>query len=182
MKHTRFHPVLNELFVDLLDCWQKKTAEILRVESSYMITMKHWEKARNICWQHPFRDMEEEIYFFKNIKSQFTGRLTYYSILYEALSFVPGDPVSMKEYWEDELKRYDRFIENNRSFIEYLEGGDTSCDEQYFLRKNMLHQPVLQSKIYDRDVQCCTSRDHLVSAFFAEKIYRQFVLSRISSC
>src|SRR5688572_7292810 len=116
MKNQRFWPLMNRMLMELLDCWQRKTPEVLIAGAAYMITMKYWKEVKNICWQHPFETREEEIYFFKHIKSQFTGRLAYYNILYEALASAPLEDHAQKPYWQKELKRYGTFLERNSAF------------------------------------------------------------------
>lgn len=181
MTNSRFRPLLNNLLVDLVDCWQRKTPELLRVESAFMLTMKHWREVKTECWHNPFMTIEEEIDFFKNIKSHFTGRLAYYTILYEALISMPNKLDEVIQYWRNELERYDRFIEKNKAFIHYLESGCQDHDREYFLRKNFAQPVSLYVKVYDGDEDFCTTKDPLVSACFAEHAYKQYVLGRLHS-
>ena len=181
MINPRFWPLLNNLLVDLVDCWQRKTPELLRVESAFMLTMKHWRDVKSECWHNPFLTIEEEIDFFKNIKCHFTGRLAYYTILYEALISLPTDIEDTPQYWRRELERYNRFVEKNKVFIHYLESGSQDLDAEFFLRKHLVQPVSVYVKVYDGDADFCTTRDPLVSACFAENAYKQYVLAKLHS-
>ena len=148
--------------------------------AAYMITMKHWKEVKSECWQHPFPNMEDEIDFFKNIKCQFTGRLAYYSILYESLTVLPGEKQEEAAFWHSQLKRYEHFTEKHSTFIDYLKNGKSQFDEQYFLRKNLSGPVPSHLAMYDGDPEFCTARDYLVSGYFAETQYRQYVLARLN--
>lgn len=179
MLNIRFKPFLNKLLVELLDCWQRKSPQILRVESAYMITLRHWKEIKGYCWQKKFDSEEDEINFFKNIKCEFIGRLNYYAILYEALVSAPQGETELRLFWESEYERYDRFLENHSDFITYLNSGNDQLDRHYFLRQNMSIAPPIATKIYDGDPDFSTQYDHLVSAFFAERLYRHYLLTYI---
>jgi hypothetical protein len=179
MNNQRFRPLMNKMLTELLDCWQRKTPEVLIVGAAYMITMKYWKEDKSECWQNPFTTAEEEISFFKNIKCQFTGRLAYYSILYESLASLPLEKDAGKTYWKNELKRYKEFVEKHGSFVDYLAKGDNQLDAQYFLRKNLTGPVPAHLAMYDGDPEFCTARDYLVSGWFAETHYHQYVLGKL---
>jgi hypothetical protein len=170
---------MNRMLMELLDCWQRKTPEVLIAGAAYMITMKYWKEVKSLCWQDPFETRDEEIYFFKHIKCQFTGRLAYYNILYEALASAPLEDHAHKPYWQKELKRYGTFLERHSAFIEYLSKNDDRLDDKYFLRKNLTTPVPASQALYDGDPEFCTSRDYLVSGYFAEKHYHQYVVSKL---
>lgn len=179
MNTQRFMLMVNNLLMDLIECWQRKTPEVLIAGAAYMVTMKHWKEVKSECWQRPFPSEEDEISFFKKIKYQFTGRLAYYSILYEALAAAPVNKQEQQDFWKSELTRYDAFYNKHSAFLEYLQKGNTHFDNQYFLRKNLKTPVPSHHALYDGDPEFCTSRDYLVSGWFAETQYRQFLQAKL---
>jgi len=177
-REDRFLPFINGLLTDLIYCWQSKTTELLRIETAIMITRKHCEKIKHELFSHPFCSDEQEIDFFRNIQPNFTGRLCYYTILYEAHVSLPVKESEINYFWHNEQKRFYRFRDRNLAYIEYLESGNTNEDDKYFLmRMNRQPQP-LHSRLYGLDPQFCTALDHLVSAHFAEKLYYYYVSAK----
>lgn len=176
MRRSYFRPLINEMLVELIFCWQARKAELLRVETAIMITRKYCERLRNDIFIHPFTSDEEELIFFKKIQPQFTGKLCYYTILYEALVSLPVNEIN--EFWENEQKRYHRFKEKHAAFIEYMESGNTGKDEMYFLRRSNVNAQSLHSKLYGLGADLYTSHDHLASALIAENLYYNYVVSK----
>lgn len=173
---SHFRPLINEMLVDLIFCWQSKTAELVRVETAIMITRKYCDRLKNEIFIHPFTCDEEELFFFKKIQPHFTGKLCYYTILYEALVSSPLNEIN--EFWENELKRYHRFKEKHAAFIDYMDNCCTDKDELYFLRRSNLNAQSLHSKLYGLGADLYTSHDHLASALFAERLYYNYVVSK----
>src|SRR4051794_569467 len=128
MTNRHFTVFLNAMLSELVCCWQRKSPELLRVEAAYMITMKHWNELKSECWQHSFKSTEEEIQFFKVIKPQFTGRIAYYSLLYETLLKLSNDHSDVMSFWESESRRLLSFIQANADFVTHMERGDTKKD------------------------------------------------------
>ena len=175
---NRFRPFLVELLIELIYCWQSKATEQLRLEAAIMVTRKHCGNLRDSLLTQPFVKDEEEISFFKFIQPQFTGRLCFYTIMYEAIVSAPSDPAEAHEFWQYEQKRYSRFLEKNHLYIEYLESGATIDDHKYFLRRTNRQPQQFHSKLYGIHPDYFTTLDHLSSALFAEKLYYSYVVTR----
>lgn len=172
---NRFHPFINAMLMELIYCWQSRTPELLRIETAIMIVRKHCERVRHNIFTSSFCGDEQEIHFFKNIQPQFTGRLCYYTILYEAHVSKPADKKHAVAFWTNEQLRYSRFMEKDKVYIKYLESGDCSDDSKYFLRRTNKHPRQLHSKLYGLDNELFTALDSLSSALFAEKMYHYYV-------
>ena len=175
-RESRFLPLVTAMLKDLIICWQSKTPELLKVETAIMITRKHCERLKNELFNHPFTSDDEEITFFKTIQPQFTAKLCYYTILYEAL--VSSPDVEINLFWENERKRFHRFKKRHYSFIQYMESGNTVEDEIYFLRRTNRNAQHLHSKMYGLGPDLFTLNDHLASALLAEKMYFEYVSNK----
>jgi hypothetical protein len=172
-RESRFLHHISAMLNDLIFCWQSRTTELLKVESAIMIMRKHCDRLKNELFKHPFTCDEDEIIFFKSIQPQFTGKLCYYTILYEALVSAPETDINL--FWANERKRFQRFSKKHSSFIQYMESGSTYDDEMYFLRRTNRNAQQLHSKMYGLGADLFTLNDHLASAFLAEKMYFDYV-------
>jgi len=172
-RESRFLHHVSAMLNDLIFCWQSRTTEMLKVETAIMIMRKHCDRLKNELFNHPFTSDEDEITFFKIIQPQFTGKLSYYTILYEALVSSPETEVNL--FWANERKRYHRFKKKHCSFIQYMESGCSVEDEMYFLRRTNRNAQQLHSKMYGLGDDLFTLYDHLASALLAEKMYFDYV-------
>lgn len=167
---TRF---LNDLLMELVTCWQQPHVESDQVEAAFLVTKKYCETLKHRVWADGFSDESEEIYFFKNAQPEFTGRLMYYSIIYEALLSVPQNIADATEFWQQERLRFSRFIRKHVDFVQYMDGEESYFDEHYFLRRNKGPLLSAAAKIYE----CCedhTSHNALAAQLFAEHKYYEY--------
>jgi hypothetical protein len=172
--------ILNELLTELIDCWQRRSTEILRLESAFLITKKYCEQIRNACWASDFSSDDEEIYFFRHIQPQFCGRLMYYSILYEALISAPAEKDLEADYWQKESQRLHRFTQKNQGFIDYLDSGAADRDAAYFLRSRYLQPSFMHGKIFQCGPDDITLQASVSCSLFAERNYHVYVQSRLN--
>lgn len=176
---SRYSVLLSRLLSELIMCWQRPQPEMILVESAFLITQKHCNNLKQECWQHKFTCKQEEIYFFKAIHPQFAGRMMYYSILYESLLSCPDCHEAAKTFWGKELDRYDRFCNRYERVVEYLDENRTDQDERYFLMRGDRTTSVTEKTQF----MCCSETaiwSASAAMCFAEKSYRQFVLSKIA--
>jgi hypothetical protein len=92
-------------------------------------------RLQNYLDNHPFKDPQSEIHFFKEIKPQFDGELLYHVRLLRLESLC--DSVSPREkllYYQQEQKRISSFTQLNREFYRYHLLGATHLDNYYYLR------------------------------------------------
>ena len=109
-----------------------------------------------------FKDKEDEIHFFKNIKSRPLGFLVYYSEVRSCEMRMPKWGMQAKlEFIETETDRINSFFENNLDFQWYMENGDAKRDKIYFTREHLPDSPLTISYPYFRDPLFNTSHDEM---------------------
>ena len=83
-----------------------------------------------------FSSIEEEIYFFKEMKPQIESLLLYYNQL---LGIEINKPIGNKrqeeEYYEKELQKLKDFFDNNNFLYKYYRSGSTYLDDRLFVRE-----------------------------------------------
>jgi len=168
-----------EMLQDIQRCLQLELPEQERVESCFWIGNNYWDKLKSLVKDKPFVNEDEEINFFREVKPNFTMYIEYFVLLAESLQFIPVDPVSAREYWQEESKRFDRFCSRNETFIEYIESGERHGDAMYFLRDNNNRRAISMAPLVDTDQDFLTSHDHIMRSYLAYKKYNGYVMERI---
>ena len=146
---------------------------------AYKIALQCWQQVKGEMKRYEFKDANEEIDFYKNIKPKFTGYIEYLILLNHGLLFIPTESKeALQIYWQFEVERLERFKERNKSFVAYYEGRSTYNDEKYFLpvEEDSVHK---YSRIYDTDGAFVTSHDHLVASLLAEEKYHEFAKKKL---
>lgn len=165
--------IYQRLLADAGTCWQSGSTELEKIEKCFRLAIRHWYSLRDEFINYTFKDKEEEIDFFKNIKPLFTGKIEFYTIAYKSTLFKPEDnDPRIKSFWKEELKKLSAFKKNNEEFIAYIKSGDTSLDEEYFTRI-----PEIEATRKDGNIapELQSSHDAMVSAIHAQKLYHDYV-------
>jgi hypothetical protein len=149
------------------------------VESCFWIASNYWETLKKDIGQSLFESQAKEIIFFRNLKPKFTSQIQYYSMLAEVQLFIPDDVEMKIEYWGNELKRYLRFCDRNKEFVEYYESKSVYLDSIYFVKVSADWIPPFQPMSYDADKNFCSSHDHLVRGLLAHQLYHAFVQEKL---
>ncbi|MBS1633989.1 MAG: RteC domain-containing protein [Bacteroidetes bacterium] len=145
------------------------------VESCFWIASKYWEMLKKNIDKSFFEYEGKEINFFRNIKPKFTSQIQFYTMLAEVMLFVPEDIELKTIYWREEMKRYRRFCEKHKEFVDYYENKSVYLDSIYFVRVAPDWVPAQQPASYDADKHFCSSHDHLVRGLLANKMYYEYV-------
>ena len=178
---SRYTRLLNDLLTDLISCWQRPQCEKLLAESAFLITQKHCNDLKQVCWEHKFTNDKEEIHFFKTIHPQFAGRMMFYSMMYESLTSCPECDEAAKAFWLTELDRYKRFLARHENLVDYLDRQRTDADERYFLRGTGNRIVFVHEKATFMCAEETTIWSTSAAICFAEKSYHQYVLSKVYS-
>jgi RteC protein len=155
-------------------------SDMEKIEACFKCSLDYWGKIKQLVKKHAFQTPEEEIHFFKKVKPLFTARIEYYTHRYHALLFMPvNDAPELGRFWKWELRKIERFYENNEAFCRYIRQGDSDRDREYFIRSANATAPLLQGRVHDLDPETATSHDYLVTMMAAYELYEGFVQEEI---
>ncbi|HEX7903910.1 MAG TPA: RteC domain-containing protein [Chitinophagaceae bacterium] len=177
MKHQWEH-FYSLMLIDLRHANAMKLPKIEWVECCYWIAKNYWYKLKELFLERIIYADSEEIEFFRDVKPKFTSHIEYYLILSQGLLFAPDSPSEQLEYWEGELRRYQRFYAPNDMVINYYESGCHSSDALYFLQRNNQQGLLLHERIYE-DMDCRSSHDHVVRGLLAHRMYQDYVQRKL---
>jgi len=179
-------PEYQEYYQQLLAAiaWHRDSGspEMEKIEACFKSSLEFWGVVRKTVKKHDFNNTEEEIRFFKEVKPLFTSFIEYYTYCYHALLFMPShDLQELKRFWKWEMRKIERFRENNREFCQYIRQGDTYKDAEYFLRSSntAAKAPAPQGLVHDLDAEMTTSHDQLLTMIGAYDLYEKHILAEM---
>jgi hypothetical protein len=173
-------PLVAGLFIKLPLSEIERDSDMLPELKKHMIlTRAIIDELRLLIEKHVFKNQEEEIIFFKEVKPVFYSTLIFETRLFRLHLNQPlGTKQIVRKYWKKELKSITRFFRQNTGFYEYLRVQDTHLDTVYFTR-NAPNMEQLELYI-DYNPKFTTARDGLVAEIFANDNLEQYILNLLN--
>ncbi len=128
-----------------------------------------------------FRDENEEILFFKEIKPRMLCKLLYYRKIYNIEMNRPlcGLDAS-RNYLKSELDNIQDYISKRLDFYRYYRSGATYMDKVYFLRGTVREaDQYLDSFEFERDPLFSTGADFRVAKILAGDMLREYLTNEL---
>jgi len=143
-----------------------------RAEQSYLAVEHTLAELKEYILSYTFKDKDEEIKFFKEIKPMFLSELIYYMEIFQAESW--KSPVGREEeiaHYGLGTKRVDFYFKRHNELYTYYRKGSCENDERYFLRKEPMPGQIMSFSFSDMDPRFST----IYSFHFAKmQAYEQF--------
>ena len=160
---------------ELKDTNREGLSAIKEIERCFQICYTYWSQIRRQVIGFHFKQIEEEIRFFKTLKPLFTSQMEYYNLLYYVQVFQPQQGEEERTLFSQrEKERLPRFIETNKEFYAYYKKGCTHLDRKYFVRPpgttNTAPAPG-----HDGDDQTATSHDPLITTLLSLEKFLQYL-------
>lgn len=139
-----------------------------------------FEELRGYIHKYSFRDNEEEIYFFKNIKPLILSKLIYYNDIYTLELRKPnGNKEVVKEHYKKKQSAIVDFCNNNLDFYQYYRSKAIHLDKYYFLRGHENYKLCHNCGLLDRDPLFSTCCDHRVAKMLAYDMLEIYLHQRL---
>lgn len=170
---------------------RKETDEAIdRIESSDFNILKKSLEASHVLAEafdqlkafillYQFKDEEEEIIFFKEIKPKLCYRLIYYRKLYNIEMNRPAGVDKQKEYLSEELNEINKYNIKRLDFIRYYRSGATHLDSLYFLRRKTDTEQYLETFYYELDPNFSTNHDFKVAKILSNDMLLAYLIHEI---
>ncbi|MCP1299190.1 RteC domain-containing protein [Chryseobacterium sp. S0630] len=136
--------------------------------------------------KYNFRNIAEEIYFFKQMKPQFISLYIYHSTVLnvETCRPIAGQKI-LRKYYENEIEKLNAFYEENAEFYSYCRRKATYMDHKYFVRNSFDIKMKMPQTFYNYDESFTTSHDHQVAQILAyeklEMFYKRMTSKTVDS-
>jgi len=134
--------------------------------------------------QAGFKDEQQEIEFFRNIKPQILGKLIYYNKVFRIETTCPVNNGKIHHsYYENLLKNLkSEYKENicNEDFYRYYRAGRTDRDHTYFKLGKINYHDGLKSGVFEIDLSFSTYYDNKIAHIIANELLYTYMLSKIN--
>lgn len=158
---------LFELETTINDLEIEADCPIQRIEAIIVLVINALSKLKEDVLERGFKNMDEEIYFFKHIKPQFVSKLIYYNSIYKIETKKPYGEKSIKKYIREELAKLKQYFDNNLEFYRYYRTNNTFLDEKIFVRGKYDIKLNLYTYFFETDHSFSTSHDYKVAKIIA---------------
>ena len=153
---------------------------IKRCEKAIEITIKSVQKLKLLFTKENFKNQEQEIEFFKNIKPKFTSKFIFYNMIYKIETKKPyGGERVVKKYLNNELQKLKIYFDNNLDFYKYYRTGSSYLDHKYFTRGKFDVKLALDSFYFEADRTFSTSHDFKVAKIMAHDLIQVYLEDKL---
>lgn len=169
-----------------LDVLEKENDSVFKkVPKTISLLEKVFIELKGFILQYNFSDIEEEIYFFKEVKPQLFSKLIYNRKIYTIESMRPNGSIeAQKSYLKTQMDYLKGFFDKNLDFYKYYRTGCTHLDKYYFTRGNPDIELNVDLFYFERDPNFSTCSDFKVAKIIANEmlsIYLNSELIRLQS-
>ncbi|WP_413670101.1 RteC domain-containing protein [Mucilaginibacter sp. Mucisp86] len=139
-------------------------------KSAYTIIELALLNLKNYISTYRFINIEEEVYFFKELKPKFYSKLIFYIQVFHIETHRPtGSEKVLRKYLRNRLDTITQFSHDNREFYKYVRSGATYLDQLYFVRNKHDIAIGFDTAYFDCDPSFCTSHDYKMSMLLANE-------------
>lgn len=180
--------VLSKILSEIRHQEAKLSSQMIRtVDEAYQMTLFLNEMLGTIkvkVLKDNFRNEQQEIDFFKNIKPQVLGKLIYYNKIFRIETTCPVSNGRLHQnYFENQLKvlksEYKESI-SNEDFYRYYRAGRSDRDHKYFRLGQINYHDGLKSGVFEIDLSFSTYYDNKVAHIIANELLYTYLLTKIN--
>ena len=153
---------------------------IERCEKAIEVIVKSIENLKKLFLKENFKNEQQEIDFFKNIKPKFTSKLIFYNIVYKIETKKPhGGEKVVKKYLNSELLKIKNYFDDNLDFYRYHRTGNCYLDFKYFVRGKYDIKLALDSFYFESDKNFSTTHDYKVAKILAHDLIQVYIEDKL---
>ncbi|WP_396184876.1 RteC domain-containing protein [Flavobacterium sp.] len=121
--------------------------------------------------KHVFKTLQEEIYFFKELKPRMVSKLLYYKELLNLESSLPPSKKNKRKHYDELLSKIHQYVLSNKEFYQYYRSRTTVKDEDFFVRRS--YKDIVRDDccLINFDSKLCTSHDFNVATIIANDMF-----------
>ncbi len=157
---------INKLWVGIhhsIDNYPAKDNQLKSFNYKAIVYSKAIQELNAFIVNYPFKDIEEEVTFFKYSKPKFLKEQHYFyhraHLIQECSNL---SKVARDQIINNKLDRIDKFFATNKAFCNYYELGKTHLDEQYFVRLSSKNSIASDYNLADKDFRSTCEKGHTI--------------------
>jgi RteC protein. len=175
----------NETYLKLETAIQELEIEtdcsLQRIEAAIQLILQSLLDLKEFVLKSDFKNVEEEINFFKYQKPAIVSKLIYYNSIYKIETRRPYGNKHTKKYFTKELKKLKRFFENNLDFYKYYRSQNSFVDEKFFVRGKHDIRLWLDTFYFEADHRFSTSHDYKVAKIIANDLIQVYLEDKLNN-
>lgn len=117
--------------------------------------------------KHIFLSVQEEIYFFKELKPRMVSKLLFYKELLKLEASLPPSKKNKRKHYEELLSTIHQYVKANKEFYEYYRSRTSFRDEDLFVRHCYKDIIRYDCCLINFDSKLSTSHDFNVATIIA---------------
>ncbi len=168
---------MTKSYLEKLQSIEHSEGDILKIiPPAIKLLEEMFKEIKAFISDYTFKDEDEEIRFFKEIKPQLFSKLIYYQKIYRIEAMRPnGSDAAENKYLVRELDRLKDFFDDNLDFYKYYRSNGTHFDRICFTRgKSGMHMH-LESFYFERDPKFSCHCDFKVAKLMANELLRIYI-------
>lgn len=155
---------------------------IQRIEAVIPIIIQCLSEVKAYVLKNGFKNIDEEIHFFKNQKPVIISKLVYYNAIYKIETKKPyGGKEVMEAYLNKQLSKLKRFFDKNMAFYSYYRTDSDYLDHTYFVRGKHNIKLSLDTVYFETDHNFSTSHDYKVAKIIANDLIRDYLEDQLNN-
>jgi hypothetical protein len=148
---------------------------IQRIEAVIDVILKCLSEVKEYVLNRGFKNIDEEVHFFKHQKPAIVSKLIYYNAIYKIETKKPYGAKPIKKYLNDELKKLKRYFDNNLEFYKYYRTNNSFIDDKLFVRGKYDIKLSLDTFYFEADRNFSTSHDYKVAKIIANDLIQVYL-------
>lgn len=179
---TKFKQVLDNFNERLRQLEPGRGIDIKRGNEGIHLCNNALYQLKGLVEVNGFGSIEEEIHFFKKVKSVPLGYLVYFSEVRSSILLMPKLGIGHQlRFLEKRIDRINKFFNRNWDFVHYMEQELTYMDRQYFTRDNQIFPLYALPEACYLDPKFFTSHDMLWARVKGLTIFTEYLQDRIEN-
>ena len=176
------HTIINELDDRISELTYEQNNSLVSYENAIVLVLQKIEEVKKHIQEKGFKDAEEEILFFKQLKPQLVSKLIFFNSIYKIETKRPrgGDKI-IRKYLNIELSKIKRYFDANLEFYKYYRTNSTHLDNKYFVRGKHDIKLSLDTYYFEADHNFTTSHDYKVDKIIANDLIQVYLEDQLNN-
>lgn len=170
-----YYESLTKLDAEIRDLEIETACPIQQTETVIPIIIQCISEVKEYVLKRGFKNIDEEIQFFKNQKPAIVSKLIYYNAIYKIETKKPNDGKAIRKYLNEELRKLKRFFDNNLEFYKYYRTKNSFLDEKLFVRGKHDIKLTLDTIYFETDHRFSTSHDYKAAKIIANDLIQVYL-------
>src|SRR5690606_38429879 len=170
-----YNETLSKLETSITETGIDADCSVQRIEAVIHLIVECLSEVKEYVLKKGFKNVNEEIRFFKYQKPVIVAKLIYYDTIYKIVTKKPYGTKPIRKYLNKELKKLKRFFDNNLDFYKYYRSNNSFLDDKYFLRGKLDIQLCVDTGHFQSDMTFSTSHDYKVAKIIANDLIQVYI-------